>query len=55
MVVLREDGAYGFGDEARIVERGGEFDDAVEEGDAGDGVAVEVERGWVELGGEVVG
>ena len=46
-------GGYGFGDEL-CGEEGGEFDDAPE-GDDGTVEPQRVERGWVELGGEMVG
>lgn len=58
-IVLKEDGAYGFGDEdvsgngsgsATVGER---VEDAVE-GGGEEAEVKEVERGWVELGGEVV-
>ena len=53
LVVLWEEGGYGFGDEL-CGEEGGEFDDAPE-GDEGTVEPQRVERGWVELGGEMVG
>ncbi|KAL7415063.1 hypothetical protein BDY24DRAFT_383598 [Mrakia frigida] len=51
-IVLKEDGAYGFGDEDVSGSGNGPVGEAFEDAAEGGG---EVERGWVELGGEVVG
>lgn len=59
-IVLKEDGAYGFGDEDVSGSGSGNgpvgeaFEDAAEGGGEVE-EPKEVERGWVELGGEVVG
>jgi len=60
-IVLKEDGAYGFGDEDASGSGSGSatvgemVEDAVEGGGEEVRGVKEVERGWVELGGEVVG